>query len=200
MSNVNIKRAIENIRSNTTVYTPVVETIVNAIQAIDESGRRDGKVTIRAHRAGQAEIDGTLPDVIGFDIEDNGVGFTAAHRDSFDTLYTDLKIIEGGKGFGRFTCLKYFDGLHVNSVYRDGDAFKARSFSMGTEHEIIVKESVKDTERTDTGSTVTLATLKSGRAFDKKLSTVARNLVERLLPYFISQDYKCPAIAVCVQP
>ena len=39
MSNVNIKRAVENIRTNTTVYTPVVEMIVNAIQAIDEAGR-----------------------------------------------------------------------------------------------------------------------------------------------------------------
>ena len=39
MSNVNIKRAVENIRANTTVYTPVVEMIVSTIQAIDESGR-----------------------------------------------------------------------------------------------------------------------------------------------------------------
>ena len=30
MSNINIKRAVENIRANTTVYTPVVEMIVNA--------------------------------------------------------------------------------------------------------------------------------------------------------------------------
>jgi hypothetical protein len=34
MSNINIKRAVENIRANTTVYTPVVEIIVNAIQEI----------------------------------------------------------------------------------------------------------------------------------------------------------------------
>jgi len=117
MSNVNIKRAVENIRANTTVYTPVVETVVNAIQAVDESGRNDGKVSIRALRSDQAEIDGSLPDVEGFDIEDNGVGFTTAHRDSFDTLYTDLRISEGGKGFGRFTCLKYFEDLRVKSVF-----------------------------------------------------------------------------------
>ena len=42
MSNVNIKRAVENIRGNTTVYTPVVEAIVNAIHAIDESGQTAG--------------------------------------------------------------------------------------------------------------------------------------------------------------
>ena len=101
MSNVHIKRAVENIRSNTTVYTPVVEMIVNAIQAIDEAGRKDGKVLVRAQRDAQVELDSSLPDVTGFDIEDNGIGFTNAHRDSFDTLYTDVKITEGGKGFGR---------------------------------------------------------------------------------------------------
>lgn len=199
MSNVNIKRAVEIIRATTTVYTPVVEMIVNAIQAIDESGRNDGKVLIRTHRSDQAEIDGSLPDVVGFDIEDNGVGFTNAHRDSFDTLYTDQKISEGGKGFGRFTCLKYFEDLHVRSVFKEGEAFKARSFSMCKEHEIIVREKVASSDRTVTGATVTLSGLRARHAFDKKLSTIARNLVERLLPYFITQDYACPQIVLCEQ-
>ena len=111
MSKLNIKRAIENIRANTTVYTPVVEMIVNAIQAIEECNRQDGKVSVRALRSSQTELDGSLPDVTGFLIEDNGVGFTDEHRNSFDTLYTDHRIAEGGKGFGRFTCLKYFEDL-----------------------------------------------------------------------------------------
>lgn len=199
MSNVNIKRAVENIRANTTVYTPVVEMIVNAIQAIDEAGRKDGKVQVRAQRSAQVELDGNLPEVAGFDIEDNGIGFTDAHRNSFDTLYTDRKIAEGGKGFGRFTGLKYFEDLHVKSVYRDGAAFKARSFSMGKEHEIIVREKVTSSDKQDAGTVVTLAPLKTGRAFDKKLSTIARSLVERLLPYFITQDYVCPDIVLSEQ-
>lgn len=199
MSNVNIKRAVENIRANTTVYTPVVEMIVNGIQAIDETDRKDGKVLVRAQRSTQAELDGSLPEVTGFDIEDNGIGFIDGHRESFDTLYTDLKITEGGKGFGRFTGLKYFEDLHVKSVYRDGDGFKHRSFSMGKEHDIIVREKVAAADGTDTGSTVTLAMLKGGRGFDKKLSTIGRNLVERLLPYFITQEYVCPDIVLCEQ-
>ena len=109
MSNVNIRRAVGNIRRNTTVYMPVVETIVNAVQAIDELRGSDGRVSVRALRAPQGKLDGGLPDVTGFDIEDNGIGFNDAHRQSFDTLYTDRKIAEGGKGFGRFTCLKYFE-------------------------------------------------------------------------------------------
>lgn len=199
MSNVNIKRAVENIRASTTVYTPVVEMIVNGIQAIDETRRNDGKVLVRAQRSSQVELDGSLPEVIGFEIEDNGIGFTDAHRKSFDTLYSDLKITEGGKGFGRFTSLKYFEDLHVKSIYRDGVGFKTRSFSMGKEQEIIVREKVAETNGIDTGSTVTLAMLKGGRGLDKKLSTIARNLVERLLPYFITQDYVCPDIILSEQ-
>ena len=50
MSNINIKRAVKNIRGNTTVYTPVVEVIVNAIQAIGESRQTEGVVSVRAVR------------------------------------------------------------------------------------------------------------------------------------------------------
>jgi hypothetical protein len=199
MSNVNIKRAVENIRANTTIYTPVVEMIVNAIQAIDEAQRTDGKVSIRAHRSNQTELDGSLPEVSSFEIEDNGIGFTDAHRDSFDTLYTDLKIREGGKGFGRFTCLKYFENLHVESVYRDNGICKARSFDMGKDNDIIVHEKVTAPEKQEPGTVVTLSVLKQGRSFDKKLSTIARHLAERLLPYFITQDYECPEIALSEQ-
>lgn len=194
MSNVNIKRAIENIRSNTTIYTPVVEMIVNAIQAIETLDKTDGKVVIRAQRNSQTSLDGGLPEVIGCEIEDNGIGFTDAHRDSFDTLYTDLKIKEGGKGFGRFICLKYFENLHVQSVFRDGDGFKLRRFSMGKCNDIIVDEHIEASELEQSGTVITLGTLKKGRSFDKKLPTIARNLVERLLPYFISNDYICPEI------
>ncbi|MGF1574899.1 MAG: ATP-binding protein [Cyanophyceae cyanobacterium] len=194
MSNVNIKRAVENIRANTTIYTPLVEVIVNAIQAIDEAGKTNGKVSIRTHRSSQTEMDGSLPDVLSFEIEDNGIGFTEAHRDSFDTLYTDFRINEGGKGFGRFTCLKYFENLHVNSVFRTDSIFKIRRFLMGKENNIIVDEKVETCEQQESGTVVTLSTLKKGRSFDKKLSTIARNLVERLLPYFITQDYVCPEI------
>ena len=198
MSNVNIKRAVENIRANTTIYTPVVEMIVNAIQAIDESGRTDGRVSIRTQRSSQTELDGSLPEVSSFEVEDNGIGFNDVHRNSFDTLYTDLRIKEGGKGFGRFTGLKYFEDLHVRSVYRDGSDFKTRSFSMGKDNDIIVREKVAVSEKQDSSTVVTLSVLKKG-SFDKKLPTIARNLVERLLPYFITQDYGCPEIILSEQ-
>ena len=144
MSNVNIRRAIENISANTTVYTPIVEVVVNAIQAIESNGETNGKIAIRVQRGEQLEMDGGLPEIRSFEIEDNGIGFTDENLESFDTLYTDLRISEGGKGFGRFFCLKYFENLHVESVYRDEDGFKQRKFSMGKDRDIVVNERVSE--------------------------------------------------------
>jgi len=143
VSNVNIRRAVENIGSTTSVYTPIVETVVNAIQAIESARRKAGTVTIRILRAQQLEMEvDTRPDIVGFKIEDNGIGFNKQHRDSFDTLYSDLKIKEGGKGFGRFICLKYFDDLRVDSTFKDGGVYRQRRFLMGKENEFIVNEKV----------------------------------------------------------
>lgn len=195
MSNINIKRAVENIRANTTVYTPIVEMIVNAIQAIESYGRTDGKIAIRVHRAEQLELDGSLPEARSFEIEDNGIGFTDEHRESFDTFYTDLKIAEGGKGFGRFICLKYFEDVHVESVYQGKSGFMQRKFSMGKNKDIIINEKVSKSAAQESGTVIHLSDLKNGK-IDKKLSTIARNLVEKLLPYFITKDYVCPNIVL----
>src|SRR5271156_749805 len=102
MSNVNVRRLVENIRSGTNIYTPLVELVVNAIQAIDESGTKNGLVEIDILRTGQADMIDRLEDVDGFTVKDNGIGFTKTNRDAFDTLYTERKVLDGGKGFGRF--------------------------------------------------------------------------------------------------
>ena len=132
MSNVNIKRAVEEIRSSTTVYTPIIEAIVNAIQSIEDKGNTsEGKIKVILKRAAQIEMDGSLPNIESIFVRDNGIGFTDKNRESFDTLYSDYKIKQGGKGFGRFTCLKYFKDLHIDSIYFDSVKYQRRGFSMG---------------------------------------------------------------------
>lgn len=194
MSNVNIKRAVDNIRSGTNVYTPLVEVVVNAIQAIESLEKKDkGRVIVEINRSRQAELNDSPVDIVGFTVTDNGVGFNDKNRESFDTLYTDQKIAEGGKGFGRFTCLKYFHDIHIESVYLDGNVYKARTFKMGKETEIIVDETVTPTKKKKTGSTIRLVSLRKNFP-DKSIDAIARSLVEKLLPYFISEDRICPII------
>jgi len=199
MSNVNIKRLVENIRSGTSVYTPIVEATVNSIQAIEARKVDIGCIDILVHRSNQEELDGGVPAVESFSVIDNGLGFTKENRDSFDTLYSDHKIAQGGKGFGRFTCLKYFDDLSVESVFEENGKLKKRSFKMGKKNEIIVDEVIADVSNGDIGSKMFMRKMK-GRGFpDKQLKTIARTLVERLLPYFIDEDYCCPEIAISEQ-
>lgn len=195
MSNINIRRAVENIRSGTTtVYTPVIELIVNAIQAIRIVKPTGGRVTVTVLRSGQGDLIDKTPQVDGFVVEDDGVGFDRDHRDSFDTLYGELKLAEGGKGFGRFTCLKYFDHLSVESVFMDGPRLRARTFDMGTATSIIMNETIGDTGAMATGSKVTIRGAKAVRLSEKGLDAIARVLVERLLPYFIDPNSECPRI------
>jgi hypothetical protein len=196
MSNVNIRRVVENIRSGTTVYTPLVETIVNAIQAIEAAAVTNGKVEIVVERSSQTELGGVIPDVESFIVIDNGIGFTDENRDSFDTLYTDLKQLQGGKGFGRFTCLKYFSDLIIESVFQSDEGLVRRTFKMGKDTEIIVNETIQPTSNAPTGSKVTLSRVKESRFHDKQLATIARSIVERLLPYFIDEEYGCPRITI----
>lgn len=196
MSNINILRAVENIKSGTTVYTPLVEVVVNAIQAIEEKRESKGKVDITVIRSEQTEIGSSMPAVTGFVIEDNGQGFTQANRDSFNTLYSDYKFSKGGKGFGRFTCLKYFEDLKIESVFLSGENFKKRKFKMGKDKYIIVDEKVEVTDDKKTGTVVKILGVKNKSFVDKKLQTIAKTLLERLLPYFIDEEYNCPTINI----
>jgi hypothetical protein len=196
MSNVNIKRLIENIKSNTTVYTPIVEVIVNAIQAIEDKGNiGEGDIKVLLKRSQQTEAYGSWPPIESICVIDNGIGFTDENRESFDTLLSDYKLKQGGKGFGRFTCLKYFENVHIDSIFFDSKNYKRRKFSMGKENDIIVNEIVNPSNETASCTSTILDTVKKN-SLNKKSLTIARSLVEKLLPYFITQDYICPKITL----
>ncbi len=196
MSNVNVKRLVENIRSGTNVYTPLVELVVNAIQAIDAKGIQNGLVEIEVLRSRQTDMIDHLEDVDGFVVKDNGIGFTKANRDAFDTLYTEQKIADGGKGFGRFTCLKYFDRVKVSSTFVEDDTFRDRSFRMGLDKDIIIDEKEGQSQAQATGAIVEISGIKSIRFPDKKLETISRVVVERLLPYFVDKERRCPRVVI----
>ena len=196
MSNVNIKRLVENIRSGTNVYTPLVELVVNAIQAIDERKPEHGLVDIQIKRDGQADLIDGLRGVDGFIVTDNGIGFNKRNRDSFDEVYTEQKKADGGKGFGRFTCLKYFDHMNVRSIFADSDALHERTFRMGLDKEIIVDETVRTVAEGTIGSSVEITGIKSVKFHDKRIETIARVLLERLLPYFVDAEKPCPRVVI----
>ena len=194
MSNIRVRRLVDNITGKTNIYGAIVEAVVNGIDAVEEAGVFPGEIVIRVKRDRQRTLDGILPAVTGLCVEDNGIGFTDAHCRSFDTLYTEQKAKKGGKGFGRFICLKHFDEFSVESVYKQDGAFWRRSFRIGRENDIITDETRKETEAEATGTKVFLEGAKGEQLRDKKLQTIASSLVEILLPYFIDEKYQCPRI------
>lgn len=196
MSRVHIGRTVENIRDGN-VLTPIIEVIVNAIHAIESAKRTDGCIRVVIHRQSPAKgNDQSLAEVSGFSVIDNGIGFTDENRNSFDDLYSPYKVEQGGKGFGRLICLKYFHDVQVSSVFQRGGGFIKRCFSMGKEWDIIVSEMETPVVADDTETCVKLAGFKPRRFPHKELMTIAHLLTERLLPFFFEDNQTMPDIVL----
>lgn len=101
MSKLNILGIVKGIKAQTTYLTPIIEAVCNSIDSIGK--RKNGAIDIVAIRDGQKGFDdnedfSSCDSIIGFDIVDNGVGFTETNRDSFDTYLSGHKYESGGKG------------------------------------------------------------------------------------------------------
>lgn len=192
---VNISRFVDTtLKERTTVYSPLIEAIVNSIEAILETKRLDGKIVITPKRIPQASLEtGALPDVVGFTVEDNGIGFNLPNRDAFDTLCTDYKISMGGQGLGRFIFLKYFTKVRFYSVYKSNSKYRLREFSLGSRNDIIENETDQEIRASDTKTTLFLEGLKQ-HDYDKELETIAKKVLERILVFFVDDTFKCPTI------
>jgi hypothetical protein len=197
MSRINIQGTIDNIRSKTNVYTPVIESIVNSIQSITEKNNEKGKIEIILHREQVLDFENHIPAIKSISIRDNGVGFCQKNRDSFDTFYSQYKKEIGGKGFGRFMFAKYFGDVNIQSVFEDNNQkLQLRSFKFGRQYEIIVDEKIEETDAIKTYTLLNLNNLIDSHSFDKNIETISRKLLEKLLVYFINDTFNCPTIIV----
>ena len=197
MSKLNIIGIVRGIRSKTNIYTPIMEAVVNAIDSIYESGRKDGEITIYIKRDLTLDFEeGALPPVKSIEIVDNGIGFNQKNRDSFDTFYSDMKIARGGKGFGRFMFLKYFNEVTVNSIYHVDNVFHQRTFRFGKQYDIVTNETDSIVNATDTQTHIYLNDVLDNKYLDKGIETIARKLLERLLIFFVDDECLCPIIKI----
>lgn len=198
---VNVKRLVDTI-GKTNVYTSIVEAVANSIDSIHENNPTNAEIVVTLHRSAQLPIgqlaDDALQPFVRVTISDNGIGFIDKNFNAFNEIYTDMKIREGGKGFGRFVFLKYFEDVTVESVYKDRGGFVRRTFCFVTDNPIIQDDLTGATEAKTVETVVTLDGLKSTymRQLDKTVDTVARKLLEKLLVHFVIDDYKCPRIIV----
>jgi Histidine kinase-, DNA gyrase B-, and HSP90-like ATPase len=99
-------------------WIPLFEAVMNAFQAIRDANKTPGggRILIEIERESSliARDDGPIQAVR---ITDNGIGMDDDNFDSFNTSFSVHKEQEGGKGLGRFTWLKAFDRVEIDSTF-----------------------------------------------------------------------------------
>ncbi|MDE4907134.1 hypothetical protein L0665_00635 [Methanogenium marinum] len=192
---VDIKGIVRNLKlSEGEALLPLFEAVVNSIQSIEESGNlTEGEITITILRdieQKRLEADRSEFPIVGFEIEDNGVGFNYKNFESFTTAYTSYKYDKGCKGVGRFLWLKTFDHINIDSTYVQKDTVYSRQFNFNitgidNEEELI----------SENGELRTIITLNNFneeyRLKDsayKKTKTIARRILEYCLSYYINNS------------
>jgi hypothetical protein len=176
---------------------PLFEAVVNAIQAVpDESGFDAGTadIEVRIVRGPQIGFEFELATqsayvepITAFIVRDNGVGFDDRNMESFQTLDTEYKPPNGGRGVGRLLWLKAFDKVEVSSVYLDEDwSFKERDFTFTAAHGIS-QDSVRDARGKETGTEVRLLGFRDmyQKSAPKNVLPIAKAILEHCLWYFV---------------
>ena len=175
---------------------PLMEAVVNGLQAIDarfgENVER-GRLRVTIERSEQEELDfghgpgrTTLKPIVGFTVEDNGVGFTPNNMSSFETLDSDYKAEMGCRGVGRLLWLKAFDTVAIRSAYEDADGrLCERQFRFSVDREVENMDASGGFG--DAGSVVHLRGFKDAfqRNAPKTAEAIARELFEHCSWYFL---------------
>ncbi len=101
----------------TKALLPLFEAVINGFQAIEEAGGTGHSIEIRAERR-RSLVDTETSPFESFAVTDTGIGFTDANYDSFETVDSRYRARLGGKGLGRFSWLKAFSRVEIDSHYR----------------------------------------------------------------------------------
>lgn len=162
---------------------PLFEAVVNAIHAVEAGTGKSGNVEVKVVReAAQQELglsDGPKLPITGFQVSDDGIGFTDENYRSFRTSDSRFKSSLGGRGVGRFTWLKAFEEVRVSSVFRADAGLYRRSFVF-SENGISDIKTEPALGILKTGTVVELLRLRPEYEpqFPKRLDTIAQRTVE----------------------
>lgn len=188
---VNLQGALRNIKWITSWYDPLIEAIVNAIQAIQERNNVIGQVIISFEKDKTPRLwewfeNNNYKDII---IHDNGIWLNAKNLASFDELYTENKYQKWGKWFGRLMYLKYFENVEIESIYEEDWIYRKINFIMGRKNNIVENPVITDLNEASVQPWTTI-TLKwfNWDYLPKNIDTIWRDILGRLLMYFISSD------------
>lgn len=175
---------------------PVYEAVSNAIHSISEMTKIQptiGGIIINLIRNGDPETLKELKEIDQYPIRsieviDNGIGFNNENMTYFIEADTDHKIEIGGKGVGRFVCLKAFKSIGVYSTFDYSGQLYFREFDFKPTREGI--HNFKEEPASDISERMTRVVLNDFREdYQKNAPTdivqFARELVSHFLLYFL---------------
>lgn len=182
---------------------PLFEAIVNSIHAIDERIEQDQsftlsncKITIKIIRSAQTSIDNSRkPEITGFKIIDNGIGFNQKNFTSFLTLDSEYKAAKGCKGIGRLLWLKAFSSVRVESVFFEENSYKKRVFSFTCDG--VYDNNLELTSSTEINTSVSLNFMRSEylSSIPKSADKIAERVIDHCFWYFL-RDGGAPHIII----
>jgi hypothetical protein len=167
---------------------PLFEAVSNSLHAIEarfgEGAVKSGEIEIEIRRRKDQESH-----ILGFAIRDNGIGLTNANMESFRTSDSPLKLDKGGKGIGRLSWLKVFQGCSITSRYLEGESLQERSFEFAlSAPSPITQHKIRPASiGAKIGTEVRLNHFRTPYEVHcpKKTNTIAAKLVGHFLPYLV---------------
>lgn len=178
---------------------PLYEAVVNSIQSINQANISNGNIYIEIEREDSLSLierENWETDIENIVIHDNGIGFTEDNFKSFNTYASDFKKMLGCKGVGRMIWLKAFDSVKVESTYcEDGNWFH-RTFTFDRVNAVSNELRARIEGDAYNSTIITLQSLRSKNKSNtpKKISTIARDLLNHCFIYFVLG--KAPKITI----
>jgi hypothetical protein len=173
---------------------PLFESISNAMDAIDEAGNGLTAGNIDIHLIRRTDLGSKsdeLPMINSVTVTDDGVGFTDENLKSFEEAYTQAKVKLGGKGVGRFTYLKVFKQIQVESKFRDSASnVTSRKFNFSIDNEVgdVVTTAAPKGEKTGTVVFLTELDPSYAMAWPRDAQAVAQRVVTHFLIRFAGRS------------
>lgn len=172
--------------SATSALMPLFEAVSNGLHAIDDrhrtAAKEQGFIQIEVLREDPKKPSSA---VVGFVIEDNGIGLNEENYTSFLKPDSQHKFSRGGKGVGRLGWLKVFRDIKVESTYLDSSgalAVRVFDFVLREDEQVLLKSDVEPSP-TGPGTRITLRTYDT--AYGIKCPVDAETLRQRMIGHFM---------------
>lgn len=179
---------------------PMFEAVVNSIQSIYLSKIKNGYIEIYINRSSEQQniefdnntnIPYKVQEIDSIVISDNGLGFNNENTSAFNKAYYTSKVKLGCKGIGRFSWLKMFDSVEIESVFEQQEQKYKRQFTyklpMGIDRTTF---STNVSNEKDLKTIVKLKGLKTkySQASKQKIETIAKKILEHCFYYISSEN------------